>query len=119
MFNVEVFIPVVLFICIAVILWRIVNYYTEIKNAQQVTVQKLIDSGQELSAELIASISKPNSNDKNRDLSRGIIAISIAIAIFFYGKFAVQSVEFSWLSIFPLMLGIACIIIHKVQPKTE
>lgn len=114
----EVFIPVFMFICIAVVLWKIISHLTEIKNTQQSTLQKLIDSGKPLTPELLMAIAKPKTPNNNKDLSRGLIAISIAFAIFIYGMFGLNSEpEFMWLAAFPLMLGLAFMLIHKFRPK--
>jgi len=118
MHDSQVFIPIVMFICIAAVLWNFINHITKSKKEQQATLQKLIDSGQALSPELITSIAKPKNQSDNKDFSRGILAISLAFAIFIYGHFGlVNEEEFTWLSAFPLAIGIAFLFIHKFKPK--
>lgn len=116
----EVFIPISLFVCIAVIIWTYINHLSTSKKEQQLTLQKLIDSGQALSPELITSIAKPKNQDNNQDFSRGILAIGLAVAVFIYGFFGlVSEEEFTWLSAFPLSIGIAFLLIHKFKPKDQ
>jgi hypothetical protein len=118
MHDSQVFIPIVMFICIAVVLWSYINHITKSKKEQQATLQKLIDSGQALSPELITSIAKPKSLSNNKDFSRGVLAIGLAFAIFIYGYFGLVNEEgFTWLSAFPLTIGIAFLFIHKFKPK--
>ncbi len=116
----EVFIPVFLFICIAAVIWSYINHVTKVKQEQQVTLQKLIDSGQALSPELIASIAKPKNQNENKDFSRGILSIAIAVGIFIYGYFGiVNEEEFTWLAAFPLTIGIGYLFIYKFHPKDQ
>jgi hypothetical protein len=118
--SAQVFIPISLFICIAIVIWTYINHLSAAKKEQQSTLQKLIDSGQALSPDLITSIAKPKNQDDNRDFSRGILAIGLAFAVFIYGYFGlVNEEEFTWLSAFPLSIGIAFLFIHKFKPKDQ
>ena len=115
----QVLIPIFMFIGLASVIYFYLKHLTDVKQEQQKTLQKLIDSGQPLSPELITSIAKPKSSSGvNKDLSRGLIAISLAVAVFIYGFYGLgKDLEFLWLGIFPFALGIAFLIIHKFKPQ--
>jgi hypothetical protein len=114
-------IPIVLFIMIALTIWSFLFFNNKNKKDQQLTLQKLIDSGQALSPELIASIAKPQKlpdSNVDSDFSKGLLAVGLAIAIFVYGYFGLrEETEFMWFSVFPLMIGIAFLLIFKFKPK--
>jgi hypothetical protein len=118
--DTQIFIPIILFICFATVIWSYINHLSKTKKEQQATLQKLIESGQALSPELITSIAKPKNQDNNQDFSRGILAIGLGIAVFIYGHFGlINEEEFTWLSAFPLTIGIAFLFIHKFKPKDQ
>lgn len=115
----EMMIPIVLFICVMIVILSFFYYATQAKLEQQKTLQRLIDNGQTLSPELVASIAKPNpSNNTDKDFSRGILLISFSLAILLYGWLALENEsEFMGLSAFPFAIGAAFLLIHKFKPK--
>jgi len=116
----ELMIPVVLFICMMIVILAFFYYSTQAKSEQQKTLQQLIENGQTLSPELVASITKPNqSNNTDKDFSRGVLLISFSLAIVIYGWLALDSEpEFIGLSAFPFAIGVAFLLIQKFRPKS-
>lgn len=113
-------IPIIFFICLALVVWSFFFYGSKAKKEQQDTIQKMIESGQALSPDLIASIAKPSDSDDSRDFSRGVLLISVALSVVLYGKFGIDSEpEFMSLGFFPLTLGIAYLFIWKFKPKSK
>jgi len=117
----EVMIPIILFICVGAVIWSFLFYSAKSKAEQQKTLQQLIENGQTLSPELVASIAKPNpSNNTDKDFSRGILLVSFSVAIMFYGWLALEGEpEFIGLAAFPFALGAAFLFIQKYKPKTS
>ena len=117
----EIMIPITLFICIAAVLFGFFYYSAKAKAEQQKTLQQLIENGQTLSPELVASIAKPNpSNNTAKDFSRGVLLISLSVAILFYGWVALAGeLEFIGLAAFPFAIGFAFLLIQKFKPKSE
>ncbi len=108
------FIPITLFVSIAAVILGFIINRTKVKTKQQQTLQKLIESGQNLSPELVASVARQEQSE-HVDLSRGVLLISFAIAMVIFGLLGVDQAEFAWLGAFPLALGFAFLIIHKVK----
>jgi len=112
-------IPIILFICTALVVWSFFFYGAKAKKEQQETLQKMIETGQTLSPELIASIARPADNDQAKDFSRGVLLISLALAIVLYGWFAIDiESEFIGLGFFPLTIGLAYLLIWKFKPRS-
>jgi len=116
----ELMIPVVLFICLMIVILAFFYYSTQAKSEQQKTLQQLIENGQTLSPELVASIAKPNpANNIDKDFSRGVLLISFSLAIVIYGWLGLENEpEFIALSAFPFTIGTAFLLIHKFRPKS-
>ncbi|WP_286262889.1 DUF6249 domain-containing protein [Thalassotalea atypica] len=110
-------IPIVLFISIATVLLGLIVNRTKMKSKQQQTLQRLIESGQALSPELVMSISKQTQSE-HADFSRGVLLIGFACAVIVYGLYGLDDEPgFSWLGIFPLAIGIAFLVINKVKQR--
>ena len=78
------FIPIVMFICIAVVfsLWFYFRYKARL--ASQQTFRLALEKGSELSPEIIRQLGEPEpSNDK--DLRRGLIWVAIGLAFAILG----------------------------------
>lgn len=109
-------IPIILFISVAVGVWGYFLYSYKTKEQQQSTLKKLIDNGQTLSPELITSIAKPQGGDSGKDFSRGILLIAFSLALGLFG-FLDNEMDVTRAGLFPLFLGIAYLLIWKFKPK--
>jgi len=111
-------IPVTLFISIAVGVWGYFLYAYKAKEQQQDTLKKLIDNGQTLSPELITSIAKPQGSDAGKDFSRGILLIAFALALGLFGILGNET-QVIRAGLFPLFLGLAFLLIWKFKPRND
>jgi len=111
-------IPIVLFICIVIAVWGYFVYTYKAKEQQQSTLKQLIDNGQTLSPELIASIAKPQGSDAGKDFSRGVLLISLALALGLFG-YLDDNMDVTLAGLFPLFLGAAFLLIWKFKPNNE
>lgn len=107
-------VPIALFISITAVILGFIFNRTKVKTKQQQTLQKLIESGQNLSPELISSVARQDKNE-HIDFSRGTLLISFSIAMVIFGLLGIEESGFAWLGAFPLALGFAFLIIHKVK----
>lgn len=110
-------IPMVLFVVLGVI--AVAYFYWNHKNRQSVmdTVQKAIETGGELSADLLAQLGAAV-NPRIRDLRRGIIFLSLGVAgllcsLFFPEPDVVNGIRAG--SMFPLLLGAGFLIVWKLN----
>ena len=110
-------IPIVMFIVLGIVILG--YYYWNHKNRLSImdTVQKAIESGQELSQEMLMQLGAA-ANPKMRDLRRGIIFLSLGIAgllcsLFFGDPDVVNGIRAG--SVFPLMLGLGFLLVWKLN----
>ena len=111
------FIPMVLFAVIGFIV--IAYYYWNHKNRLSVmeTVQKAIETGGELSTDLLTQLGAAV-NPRIRDLRRGIIFLSLGVAgllcsFFFPDPEVVNGIRAG--TMFPLLLGVGFLIVWKLN----
>lgn len=110
-------IPIVMFIMIGV---AVLGYfYWNHKNRADImaTVQKALDSGSELSAELLTQLGAAV-NPRIRDLRRGVLFLAVGIAallcsLFFDDPEVVNGVRAG--SMFPLLLGAGFLLVWKLN----
>ena len=82
----DVIVPVVMFAAIPVIFWLVFYFRYRTRAEMQQTVRLAIEKGNQLTPELIAQLGDPEP-DKNRDLRRGLIWISLAVGLGLCGYF--------------------------------
>lgn len=115
--SVEVLVPVVLFLVLGAIILG--YFYWNYRNRVTVmeTVNKAIDSGQEMTAETLAHLGAAV-NPRMRDLRRGIVFLSLGVAGFLCSLFfdmhdVVNGIRAG--SVFPLMLGLGFLLVWKLN----
>jgi hypothetical protein len=117
--NVE-WVPIVLFIAITIVLCTVVWLRYKTKEGMQQTFRAALDKGQELTPEIIDRLGHPKAS-KDKDLRLGIIWIAVAIGLTAFGFGIPDDDEvasiFMGISAFPLMLGIAYLILHKFTDR--
>jgi len=111
----EVWIPLSMFIGLAVVLSLWVWFRYKARKEQQLTIRTAIERGQGLSPELIEHLVNPPVSPQ-RDLRRGVIAVLIAVGFALFGVIlgeedAVRPLL--GLSMFPLTLGVAFPLMHR------
>jgi hypothetical protein len=117
--NVE-WVPIVMFIGMTIVLCAVVWLRYKTKEGMQQTFRAALDKGQELTPEIIDRLGHPKA-PKDKDLRLGIIWIAIAIGLTAFG-FGIPDEDdvatiFMGISAFPLMLGIAYLILHKFTDR--
>jgi hypothetical protein len=115
--NLEMFIPIVMFIVLGIVVLGF--FYWNHKNRLSImdTVQKAMDQGKDLTPELLASLGAAV-NPRMRDLRRGVVFLSLGIAgllcsLFFDVHDVVNGIRAG--SVFPLMLGIGFLLVWKLN----
>ena len=89
------------------IVWIV--YYFDKRNKEQfhTTLQKLIESGQELSPELLQSIpGYKKGNGKRNDIRTGTITTAVGIGIVLFGQFGVAETPLVGVGLLVLSIGL-------------
>lgn len=111
----EIFIPITLFVVSGIVLvaWFWFNHRN--RNAVMDTVQKAMETGSDLSPDLLSKLGAAL-NPRARDLRRGVVILSIGLAgllaSFFLPQVAVGGVRAG--SVFPLMVGAAYLLVWRL-----
>lgn len=108
---IALFVPIVLFASIALVFC--VNFYFRHRSKQdfQSTVRAAIEQGQQLTPELLDRLGQPAAPTQKSDLRRGIMEITVGIAIIAFGwlidgDFDSARTYFA-IGAFPVILGLA------------
>lgn len=109
-------VPIVLFLVSGAVLiaWSWFNHKN--RNAVMDTVQKAMETGSDLSSDLLAKLGAAL-NPRARDLRRGVVILSIGLAgmlcSFFVPSVAADGVRAG--SVFPLFIGAAFLLVWKLN----
>lgn len=117
--NVE-WVPIVMFIGITVVLCAVAWLRYKTKEGLQQTVRAALDKDQALTPEVIDRLGHPKP-PKDKDLRLGTIWIAIAVGLTAFG-FGIPDEDdvariFMGIAAFPLMLGIAYLILHRFTDR--
>ncbi len=111
----EIWIPIVMFISIAVIAGLAMYFGFRTKHEMQATVRAALDKGQELPPELLDKLGESLPSPKS-DLRRGILAMSLGVALvafgFLLGEEDAQGPLMA-VAAFPFIIGVAYLGLHK------
>jgi hypothetical protein len=107
-------IPLVGSICITFILITYFFLKSRDKSEVQKTIRDALDKGNQLTPEIIEKMSVVQS-PKVTDLRRGIVLVSLGIAVFLAGWVAGDFKNTSPIGMFPLMLGIGFLSVWKIN----
>jgi len=111
----EVWVPLSMFIGLAVVLSLWVWFRYKAKRDLQETIRTAIEKGEGLSPELIENLVNPPVSPQ-RDLRRGVISVVTAVAIALFAFFLNEGDAFGPLmgiSMFPLSLGVGYLLMHR------
>ena len=111
----EVWIPLSMFIGLAVVLSLWVWFRYKAKKDLQVTIRTAIEKGEGLSPELIENLVNPPVSPQ-RDLRRGVISVVTAVAIALFALFLNEGDAFGPLmgiAMFPLSIGAGYLLMHR------
>ena len=111
----EVWIPLSMFIGLAIVLSLWVWFRYKAKRDMQETIRAAIEKGEGLSPELIQNLVNPPVSPQ-RDLRRGVISVGTAVAIALFAFFVDEGDAFGPLvgiAMFPLSLGAGFLLMHR------
>ena len=117
----EYWIPIVMFISIAVVfsLWFYFRY--KVRAATQQTFRLALEKGSELTPEFIKQLGEPEPS-KDKDLRRGLIWVALGVAMAILG-FAIDDPEaigpIMGSAAFPGLVGIAYLIMWRYGTRKE
>lgn len=115
---VEILVPITLFIAMTVIFCLFFWFRYRARVDLQQTLRAAIEKGHDLTPELIASLGGSAQRSKHRDLRLAVIWIAIAagLTLFGAGMSSIEEEVFSVMlaiSAFPLMIGLAYVILWR------
>jgi len=101
------------------IVWIIYYYDNRAKEQFHTTLQKLIESGQELSPELIESVPgyKGRRKDKN-DIRSGLVTSGVGIGIALFGHFGAEDQAVFGIGLLVLSIGVG-ILAYGIYSKNK
>jgi hypothetical protein len=111
----EVWIPLSMFIGLALVLSLWVWFRYKAKRDLQMTIRTAIEKGQGLSPELVENLVNPPVSPQ-RDLRRGVISVGVAVAFALFAVFIGEEDAFGPLmgvSMFPLSVGVGYLLMHR------
>ncbi|MEO0574420.1 MAG: DUF6249 domain-containing protein [Pseudomonadota bacterium] len=120
--SAEDFIPIVMFLCVIAGFAIYAFYKARWRSEQQTTLRQAIDKDQALTEELVQALTGQGKPAPFRDLRRGLVLLAIAIAMFGFSLFAPDDEAnsvFRGLALFPLLVGFAYIVMHKLSLSQE
>lgn len=108
-------VPIVMFISIAVVIGLILYFKYKTKHEVQETVRAALEKGQELSPELLDKLGDALPSPKS-DMRRGVMLITVAFAIgafsFLLGEEDAEAPLLA-ISAFPFLIGVAYLALQK------
>ena len=116
----EVWIPLSMFIGLAVVLSLWVWFRYKAKKELQLTIRTAIEKGQGLSPELIENLVNPPVSPQ-RDLRRGVIGVLLAVGFVLFGIILGEEDAVRPLigtAMFPLSIGIGFLLMHRFGRST-
>lgn len=117
----EMFIPISLFVCVAVVFVFVAWYRHRTQAGLQETVRAALDKGFELTPELIESLGQPKRRP-NSDLRWALASLAIGIAFVVFALILNEPDAIRPLiavGAFPFMIGIAYLIMWRVEERRK
>lgn len=117
----EEWIPIIMFLSIALILVALFWFRHKTRAEMQSTLRAALDKGQELTPDIIDRLGMPKEKP-NKDLRLGVIWLSLAVGLTLCGFFAPDPSNNAFRgclagAAFPFAIGIGYMIIHFVTRK--
>ncbi len=110
----EFWIPIVLFIVIFGIVAAVMFFNSKKEQARQETIRAAIERGQELTEDVVKSLTPPKS--KNGVLHFGIPIVGLGVALLIFGLGIGES-EAAWASVFPFFFGLGFVVSWYIEQK--
>ncbi len=120
--SVEIVVPVALFATLLCIVAIVMMFRYRIRKEMQLTMRAAIQSGQELSPEVLAGLTAALQPSRSADLRRGVVGLGLSLA--FVGlAFAVGEPDATGpllgLAAFPFFIGLAYLAIWRLNPNSS
>ena len=117
--NEDVIIPIAGIGMPVLIVWIIFYYDSRVKEQFHATLQKLIESGQELSPELLESVPGYKAGKKDKDdIRSGLITSGVGIGIALFGHFGVGEQPLFGIGLLVLSIGVG-ILTYGIYSKNK
>ena len=101
------------------IVWIVYYYESRVKQQFHATLQKLIESGQELSPELLESVPGYKAGKKDKDdIRSGLITSGVGIGIALFGHFGVGEQPLFGIGLLVLSIGVG-ILAYGIYSKNK
>lgn len=112
----DVLIPIFLFFAMAFVLSFQIYFSNKTKSNLQETIRKVLDSGAELSPELIDRLSR-QSAPGSTDFRRGVLLIFLGVGISIFGQLIEpDELEVVAIGVLPIVLGLGYLVVWKLNP---
>ncbi len=102
----EIMAPLTIFGSVVLVVWIVQAHGARVRQATQETIRKAIESGQQLTPELIKALGAPR-RQKGGDLRWGLIWLAIALAFAIFGAMFLFVDDGDANEAVPVMMGIA------------
>ncbi|MEL6200271.1 MAG: DUF6249 domain-containing protein [Pseudomonadota bacterium] len=120
--NEEIFIPLAFFAATFGITYVIVLFRHRNRKAAQATLRAAIEKGQELSPEVIHSLTGQAPPSGDRDMRRGLVLLAVALATIGFGWLLDDedaSMVFYGSALFPLLIGLSYLLMTRLGSRTD
>lgn len=116
----EDMVPIMLFVVIGLSVIAMAYFRFSARREQQVTIRELLTSSQNVSPEIIAELKEGLVPPPGADLRRGVISITLGVAIVLFALLLGQEDAVRPLvaiSTFPFLVGVAYVVLWWVKRK--
>lgn len=111
---VEIWVPTAAFISISFVIYVFLYFRSKGRSEVQSTIRQALDKGAELTPEMIEKMSYVKS-PRVADLRRGVVLVSLGLAIFLASMMAGSLSESGPIAMFPLLVGIGFLAVWKIN----
>lgn len=116
----EDMIPIVMFIMLGLSVIAVAYFRLRAKQEQQLTLRELLQSSQNVSPEILATLMEGLVPPPSADLRRGVISITLGIAMIVFGLLLDEEDALRPLlatSAFPFLVGLAYVVLWWLKRK--
>lgn len=118
---IEELIPIVMFICMAVVFIAAFWFRQRARDSMQQTIRMALDKGHELTPEIIDRLGHPKAS-KHKDLRLGVIWVAVAIGFALF-SFAIPEEDviqpMLGVAAFPFVIGVAYLFLNKFAKRDD